>query len=284
MTATDYPTVKVGDIEVFDGGPADALSAISRLRASEQSAPVLLYALHVGGLLHRHCQAYVQSLEPARLVLADGVSIVVLARLLGARNIARVPTTDFGWQVINSLSSEAGGQRVRTAIVGGSAGLAGAAAKVLEASGPVEVVYATHGFHNSDDLPQVAGDIAAANPQLIIVAMGVPRETIFASMFMSAFPPRSVVMTCGGWLGFLVGHEKRAPRWMQRMGLEWTHRLAQDPRRLFARYSRGGLAVASIAVRGLGNRAIHATRRDLTRVAHAQDAQQGVCPDQCNRR
>ncbi len=44
-------------------------------------------------------------------------------------------------------------------------------------------------------------------------------------------------MTCGGCFNFLSGTYKRAPRWMQKIGLEWLHRLCQEPKRLFWRYA-----------------------------------------------
>ena len=53
-------------------------------------------------------------------------------------------------------------------------------------------------------------------------------------------------MTCGGWFGFVVGDEQRAPEWMQRIGMEWTWRLAQSPRRLAKRYALGAVRTAQL--------------------------------------
>ena len=60
-----------------------------------------------------------------------------------------------------------------------------------------------------------------------------------------------LVLTCGGWLGFLVGQEARAPVIAQRLGLEWAFRLLQSPRRLASRYLRGAVATAWLTAVGL---------------------------------
>jgi N-acetylglucosaminyldiphosphoundecaprenol N-acetyl-beta-D-mannosaminyltransferase len=60
--------------------------------------------------------------------------------------------------------------------------------------------------------------------------------------------PPCLVMTCGGWFGFITQDEKRAPQWVCDAGLEWTYRLAQNPRRLGKRYAKGAFSTAAIAI------------------------------------
>ena len=60
--------------------------------------------------------------------------------------------------------------------------------------------------------------------------------------------PPCLVMTCGGWFGFITQDEKRAPQWVCDAGLEWTYRIAQSPRRLAKRYARGAFSTAALSL------------------------------------
>lgn len=80
--------------------------------------PSLVYALHVGGLLHLDDAEFLEALDGADLVYADGAAVVVLAKAAGAVDIERASTTDIGLPVIAALATRLGRQ-VRVALVGG---------------------------------------------------------------------------------------------------------------------------------------------------------------------
>lgn len=82
----------------------------------------------------------------------------------------------------------------------------------------------------------------------------MPKEAIWAHQNLHELPP-AVVLTCGGWFGFLVGNERRAPEVLQRLSLEWAYRLRQDFWRLAGRYSHGLLATVALIPRQLRVRA-----------------------------
>jgi exopolysaccharide biosynthesis WecB/TagA/CpsF family protein len=66
--------------------------------------------------------------------------------------------------------------------------------------------------------------------------MGAPRELAFAVRNRDLLTGVGLIKTSGGLFDFLSGRNRRAPAWMQAAGLEWLHRLALEPRRLFYRY------------------------------------------------
>jgi exopolysaccharide biosynthesis WecB/TagA/CpsF family protein len=68
------------------------------------------------------------------------------------------------------------------------------------------------------------------------LALGSPQQEIIAHQLQSRGRARGLVLCVGAALKFLVGAEKRAPRWLQQLSLEWLFRLWQDPRRLAGRY------------------------------------------------
>lgn len=229
----------VDGIQVVDASRHQVVEAAGR---PAHARARLVFALHVGGLLHRGDEEFRVALAAADLVYADGAAIVLLAKLAGARRIERAATTDIGLGVISTLSVELG-RPVRLALIGGEPGLADAAAHSLRASSPVTIVMTSHGYFEDDHA--IFSSLRDARPDMIIVGLGMPREAKW-SYLSQAELPSAVVMTCGGWFGFLAGRERRAPLLLQRTGLEWSYRLLQDFPRLFSRYALGSVAVARL--------------------------------------
>ncbi len=238
-------TVAVGPFRVWDERAEDLVDRlVTGAVECLGSRPFLAYALHVGGLNDRDDRAFVQAMGRADVVYADGMSVVLLARLAGATRLERAGTTDIGWGVLRVLSA-ALGRPARVALVGGPDGLTARAGAVLAAEAGVQVVVTEHGYH--DDWDGVLERVAAVRPDLFIVGLGAPREMKWVEAQRAALPD-CLVMTCGGWFGFLTAQEKRAPGWMQTAGLEWSYRVAQAPRRLAGRYARGAATTAVLAV------------------------------------
>jgi N-acetylglucosaminyldiphosphoundecaprenol N-acetyl-beta-D-mannosaminyltransferase len=240
---TALRTVAVGPFQVADASK-DAVGGRIVQLAADANRPVLVYALHVGGLNDRRDAAFVAAMREADLVYADGGSVVWLARLAGAEQIERAPTTDIGWDVLKGLHQRLG-RPVRLALVGGPAGLAERAGAEFDASGDSRTVVTVDGYRT--DWEQALEEVRTATPDLTVVGLGAPREMTWSQEWRDHLPP-TVVLTCGGWFGHVVGDEKRAPRMLRRSGLEWIARMAQQPRRLVPRYSRGLASTAAVAL------------------------------------
>ncbi|MDR1897686.1 MAG: WecB/TagA/CpsF family glycosyltransferase [Prevotellaceae bacterium] len=91
-------------------------------------------------------------------------------------------------------------------------------------------------FHplNVEEEREIINTINSAGAKLIFVALGCPKQ----EKWMAAMKGKinGVMIGIGGALPVLVGVRKRAPKWMQQIGLEWVYRLMQEPKRLFKRY------------------------------------------------
>jgi exopolysaccharide biosynthesis WecB/TagA/CpsF family protein len=81
----------------------------------------------------------------------------------------------------------------------------------------------------------VLSGVIDAKPDLVYVGLGFPKQERVISDLRAALP-KSWFLGCGAAINFVVGQARRAPFWMQRSGLEWAHRLAQEPARLAGRY------------------------------------------------
>ncbi|WP_226366699.1 WecB/TagA/CpsF family glycosyltransferase [Pseudonocardia sp. ICBG162] len=239
------PTVRIAGIDVVDLARHDivdrAVDAVKRRAAR----PTVMFAMHVGGLNAARDPQFAETMNSAGFVYADGMSVVLLGRLAGAVWMERTTTTDVAPEIVERLAFELG-RPPRVAIVGGPPGLAGRAAAVLgERFGAVDAGVCD-GYR--DDYAGALAAIRAGDPDVLVVAMGMPLEAGWVRRHLPDITA-PLVLTAGGLLGFLTGDEARAPGIAGRSGLEWLWRLAQRPA-LASRYGRGALTVARLALSG----------------------------------
>lgn len=223
--------VNVGPFKVCDATTQDVI-AWAGLHAGERR---VAYAVHVGGLNARNEAGFAEVINSGDLVYADGASVVLLARMAGAKRIERSATTDIGLPAIRRIS-QALGRDARVAILGGEPGVADRAGATISNLAPAQIVFVHHGFDLNNEA--ILKRMGKSSPDLIIVGLGMPREAFWVSENLERLPA-CIILTCGGWLGFLAGDEPRAPLILQKCGLEWAYRLWNSPRRLAARYAKG---------------------------------------------
>jgi N-acetylglucosaminyldiphosphoundecaprenol N-acetyl-beta-D-mannosaminyltransferase len=94
--------------------------------------------------------------------------------------------------------------------------------------------------------------VASSGAHLVWVGLGTPRQDWEAARLAAALP--AVFCAVGAAFDFVAGTKKQAPAWMQQRGLEWTYRLATEPRRLWRRYLFGNARFLMAVGRGLGSR------------------------------
>jgi N-acetylglucosaminyldiphosphoundecaprenol N-acetyl-beta-D-mannosaminyltransferase len=181
----------------------------------------------------------------ASLVVADGMPLLWAARLQGTPLPERVAGSNLIW----SLSRAAGSQKKRVFFLGGDPGTAESAARILSERFPGLVPCGTMcpapGFERDPaQMSALRSALESALPDLVYVALGSPKqERLIADL--RALLPETWWLGLGISFSFVSGDVRRAPRWMQRIGLEWTHRLVQEPRRLARRYLVDGLPFAA---------------------------------------
>lgn len=106
------------------------------------------------------------------------------------------------------------------------------------------------GFELDPQALREAVDFVLANPaRFTLLAVGSPRQEILAAAIQATGQATGTGLCVGASLDFLSGAATRAPRWMQRAGLEWLHRLAANPRRMARRYLRNSPAILPLLLR-----------------------------------
>jgi len=134
------------------------------------------------------------------------------------------------------LIARAAEQRLTIALIGPTAA---ACAALGDRYPGLNIVFHTPpmGFIKSEHEVQKCVDfVVKTQPPLILLAVGMPQQEILARHIADHPQARGVGLCIGASIDFLTGKERRAPVWLQKVGLEWLHRLLSDPRRLAFRY------------------------------------------------
>jgi N-acetylglucosaminyldiphosphoundecaprenol N-acetyl-beta-D-mannosaminyltransferase len=187
-------------------------------------------------VLYRQDAAFRAACDGAALRLPDGVPLVAAARLLGAPLLGRIAGAD----LVPALCAAAAALGCSVFLLGGRRGVAEQAAARLTARFPGLDVAGTYtppdGFGEDAGFTEAA--IQAVNrghAAILFAALGTPKQEIWVHRHWERLQV-PVAVCCGAALDYAAGVKVRAPRWMQRAGLEWLWRLALEPGRLWKRY------------------------------------------------
>lgn len=196
------------------------------------------------------------AIEGCELASADGQAVVWASKLLGDALPCRVAGIDLMHRLFRS--AELNGFRVY--ILGARAAvLEQAIARIEQAHPRLSIVGYRHGYFDAAQEPAVVEEIAASDADMLFVAMTTPRKERFIATHRSALNV-SFVMGVGGAIDVVSGITRRAPRWVQRLGLEWLYRVRQEPRRLLRRYLMTNTAFIALTVKAFIARRLRLNR------------------------
>jgi N-acetylglucosaminyldiphosphoundecaprenol N-acetyl-beta-D-mannosaminyltransferase len=187
--------------------------------------------------------ALLETLEKFDLVTADGQAIVWAGRLLGRP----LPERIAGIDLMNEVVERAAERGWRVFLFGGKPEIVGRTEAELCRRHPRLVIAGSrHGYFRPEQEPEIVQAIRDARTDILFVALGSPAKELFLSRHRDALGI-AFGMGVGGAFDVTAGAKARAPRWLQRAGLEWAFRLAQEPLRLGPRYlSTNGRFVALV--------------------------------------
>jgi N-acetylglucosaminyldiphosphoundecaprenol N-acetyl-beta-D-mannosaminyltransferase len=172
----------------------------------------------------------------ADISVADGMPLVWAARLQGDQLPERVAGSALIW----SLAERAAREGRSVYLLGGEPRANEEAVAVLHQRWPaLKIVGHSSPMIKSpptaEDMAPLRDELVRLDPDLLLVGMGSPKQEQMIQL-LRADLPRAWMMGVGISFSFVAGRVSRAPRWMQKSGLEWVWRLAQEPRRLARRY------------------------------------------------
>ncbi len=192
--------------------------------------------------INAHClnesvndRALQQALQSADVLFADGIGMQIASRLHGHNLNNNVNGTD----LFPYLCERAVAADVPIGLLGGAPGVSDRCVEVLQQKYPkLRINYVRHGFIEPGDDAGVVTAINNSGVQLLLVAMGVPRQERWVQEHGERLQV-PVVISVGGLFDFVSGRVPRAPLLVRKLRMEWLFRLCVEPRRLFHRYVVG---------------------------------------------
>jgi len=179
------------------------------------------------------------------LVTADGQGVVWASRLLGRPLPERVAGIDLFIRLLER--AEERGHRVY--ILGARESVLEEALARLRRRHPrLTIAGSHHGYFGADEAAGIVDEIRAARPDMLFVAMTSPLKELFLDDYGPSLGT-PFAMGVGGSVDVIAGVTRRAPRPLQRLGLEWLYRLLQEPRRLARRYLVTNVQFAGLVAR-----------------------------------
>lgn len=185
--------------------------------------------------------------ENADLILTDGQILVKLSKKYGEAIKERVCMTDFVWDVFNLAIQ----RKYKIFLLGGKEETLEKAVFNVKNKMPnldiVDYYSPSLGFENDERLLMETNDrIKKSGADILLVFLGCPKQEKFIANNKNIYQV-PISFTMGGCVDFLAGDVKRAPIWMQNVGLEWFYRFMQEPKRMFKRYFLDDMKIFALA-------------------------------------
>jgi N-acetylglucosaminyldiphosphoundecaprenol N-acetyl-beta-D-mannosaminyltransferase len=187
-----------------------------------------LCLMHADPELERACRA-------GDLVVADGMSVVWALRAAGDR----VPERVAGVDLMARLLEAAGARGLSVYLLGARPEVVAKLAAESELRFPGLRVAGFHdGYFSPGEHDEIVEDVRRCEPHLLFVGMPSPFKETWCERHRARLNV-PVIVGVGGSFDVLAGYVRRAPRWVQAIGMEWSWRLAMEPRKLWKRYLFG---------------------------------------------
>jgi N-acetylglucosaminyldiphosphoundecaprenol N-acetyl-beta-D-mannosaminyltransferase len=164
----------------------------------------------------------------AELITPDGAGILWACRRLGAPLVERVS----GVEIVERLCALSPSRGYKLFFFGAGPGVAEDAAEKMQSRYPgCKIVGARDGFFTPAEEPEIVEQIRAEKPDVLLVALGIPKQEKWIARHREDLGV-PVLIGVGGSFDVHSGRVRRAPRWVQRLSLEWLYRLVKNPRKI----------------------------------------------------
>ncbi|MDM7986143.1 MAG: WecB/TagA/CpsF family glycosyltransferase [Smithella sp.] len=179
---------------------------------------------------------YHDILLKAPYIFGDGIGVRIAGRVAGTPFVDNVNGTDMFPHlcevcICNGLSMYLFGARPGIADI--------MKQKIEQRYNGIKIAGIHHGYFNSEkEIDDIISGINAANPDILLVALGVPMQEKWISHYSGRINA-PVRLAVGGLFDFYSDTIKRAPLWVRKLNMEWFYRLLQEPRRMWRRYLLG---------------------------------------------
>jgi N-acetylglucosaminyldiphosphoundecaprenol N-acetyl-beta-D-mannosaminyltransferase len=252
---------RVGTVR-FDGCFLSRISRSELLGLIEEwiacgGQPRTITAMNVGKLARMQKDAKLaESVLGSAVVTADGFPVYLAARLVGKPLPERITGVD----LMGDLLRIAGRKGYRVYFLGGRPPVLQEVLRRCREDHPgIKIVGSRDGYFGPDQEESVVRDIAAAAPDILLLGLGLPKKEYFIVDHGRRLQA-SVILPVGGGFDVYAGTKKRAPRWMQQLGVEWLWRSAYDRSRAVL-VMKSALPFLVILAKEMGRQRFYQRRR-----------------------
>jgi N-acetylglucosaminyldiphosphoundecaprenol N-acetyl-beta-D-mannosaminyltransferase len=187
-----------------------------------------------------------ESVINADLINADGQGVVWASKVLGKPLKERVAGIDLMEELVRLASRN----RYKVFFLGAKEAIVKSVVDHYSKLYSPEIIAGyRNGYFKKEEEPAIARAIADSGANILFVAISSPTKENFLYQNREMLHPVNFIMGVGGSFDVVSGLVKRAPRWMQRAGLEWLYRVGQEPRRMFKRYMVGNARFIALVLK-----------------------------------
>lgn len=235
----------------FLGIPVDAITMTETVRIVDEAVAngkrinhVVINACKVVSMQEDRELLY--SVVNCDIINADGQSIVWAARFLGNK----IPERVAGADLMQELVGLAHRKKYKCFFFGAKEEIVRKVAEIYSEKYGNEIIAGfRNGYYNKEEESFIAKQIADSGAQMLFVAISSPKKEIFLHEYRDILNNVSFTMGVGGTFDCIAGFRKRAPRWMQNIGMEWFYRFLQEPGRMWRRYLIGNFRFICLIIR-----------------------------------
>lgn len=167
---------------------------------------------------------FARIINSSEMVVPDGIGVQLGLKILG-KNVKRIAGIELGKALLVKSATE----NKRVALIGARENILTLAISRLKEDIPnLNIVYSHNGYFENDS--EILNKAVQSNPDVVLVALGSPKQEIFISQLKSKLP-NAVMIGLGGSFDVWAGVVKRAPEIYQKLGLEWLYRTIKEPQR-----------------------------------------------------
>lgn len=173
---------------------------------------------------------FLDVIKKADLVIADGIGIIFASKIMGDRLPERIPGIDLSYKLLE-ISNLKG---YKIALIGGKEGVAEKAKEnLVKLFSKLNILITYNGYFDEEKEKTIIEKIQKLEPDILLVGMGSEKQEVWIWKNREKFKNIGVCIGVGGTLDIWAGQKKRAPKFIQKIGLEWFYRMIIEPKRIF---------------------------------------------------
>jgi N-acetylglucosaminyldiphosphoundecaprenol N-acetyl-beta-D-mannosaminyltransferase len=186
----------------------------------------------------QHDDRFVEAYQQADYRVCDSQILLYAAKFLGEPLQAKISGSDL---FPKFCDYHAQNENIRIFLLGGATGVPEKAQERINQRVGRRIIIAAHspsfGFEqNPDECDRIIQMIQRSGANVLVVGVGAPKQEIWITQHRSRLPNIAIFLAVGAAIDFEAGNKPRSPEWMSQYGVEWLHRLASEPGRLWKRY------------------------------------------------